>query len=77
MGRQASTICIIVSMKDFISEIISRTRDEQAKLAETLTAGSNVNTFEDYQRLVGRFEAFKAVQDIINEILREDEEDDL
>jgi hypothetical protein len=62
-------------MKDFISEIISRTRDEQAKLAETLTAGHNVNSFEDYQRLVGRYEGFKVVQDIINEILREDEED--
>jgi hypothetical protein len=44
-------------------------------LAETLTAGSNVNSFDDYQRLVGRFEGFKAVQDIIDEILREDEED--
>jgi hypothetical protein len=64
-------------MKDFISEIIARTRDEQAKLADTLTAGNNVNSFEDYQRLVGRFEGFKAVQDIIDEILREDEEDDL
>ena len=64
-------------MKDFISEIISRTRNEQAKLAETLTAGINVNSFEDYQRLVGRFEGFRAVIDIINEILREDEEDDL
>jgi hypothetical protein len=62
-------------MKDFISEIISRTRDEQAKLAETLTAGNNVNSFDDYQRLVGRYEGFKAVLDIINEILREDEED--
>ena len=62
-------------MKDFISEIISRTRNEQAKLAETLTAGSNVNSFEDYQRLVGRFEGFKEVLDIINEILREDEDD--
>jgi hypothetical protein len=64
-------------MRDFISEIIARTRDEQTKLADTLTAGSNVNSFEDYQRLVGRFEGFKAVQDIIDEILREDEEDDL
>jgi len=64
-------------MKDFISEIIARTRDEQAKLAETLTAGNNVNSFDDYQRLVGRFEGFKEVLDIINEILREDEEDDL
>jgi hypothetical protein len=62
-------------MRDFISEIITRTRDEQAKLAETLTAGSNVNSFEDYQRLVGRYEGFAATLDIINEILREDEED--
>jgi hypothetical protein len=64
-------------MKDFISEIIARTRDEQAKLAETLTAGNNVNSFDDYQRLVGRFEGFKEVLGIINEILREDEEEDL
>ena len=62
-------------MKDFISTIIARTRDEQDKLAETLTAGSNVNSFEDYQRLVGRFEGFKAVMEIIDEILREDDED--
>lgn len=62
-------------MKDFISEIISRTRDEQKKLAETLTAGNNVNSFDDYQRLVGRYEGFNEVLDIINEILREDEDD--
>jgi hypothetical protein len=62
-------------MRDFISDIITRMREEQAKLAETLTAGNNVNSFEDYQRLVGRHEGFKAVEDIINEILREDEED--
>jgi hypothetical protein len=62
-------------MRDFISDIITRTREEQAKLAETLTAGNNVNSFEDYQRLVGRHEGFTATLDIINEILREDEED--
>ena len=62
-------------MKDFISEIISRTRDEQKKLADTLTAGTNVNTFEDYQRLVGRFEGFRETLEIIDEILREDEEE--
>lgn len=77
MGRQVPSICIIVSMKDFISEIISRTRAEQAKLADTLTAGNNVNTFNDYQRLVGRYEGFQETLNIINEILREDEEDDL
>lgn len=62
-------------MKDFISEIISRTRNEQKKLADTLTAGNNVNTFEDYQRLVGRFEGLQAALDIVDELLREDDEE--
>jgi hypothetical protein len=62
-------------MKDFISEIIGRVKTEQNSIAETVTAGMNVNSFEDYQRLVGRYEGFKLVLDIINEILTEDEED--
>jgi len=64
-------------MKDILSEIIQRVRAEQTKLADTLTAGVNVNTFEDYQRLVGRYDGFKDTLDIINEILREDDEEDL
>jgi len=64
-------------MKDFLSQIIARTRDEQQKIAEAVTAGNNVNSFDDYQRLVGRYEGFKQVLDIINEILTEDEQDDL
>ena len=64
-----------MSMKDFISEIISRTRDAQKDLADTLTAGNNVNSFDDYQRLVGRYDGFTAVLDIIDSILREDDED--
>jgi hypothetical protein len=62
-------------MKDFISEIIGRVRDQQKGLADTLTAGNNVNSFEDYQRLVGRYDGFTAVLDIIDLILREDEEE--
>jgi hypothetical protein len=64
-------------MKDILSEIIQRVRAEQTKLADTLTAGVNVNTFDDYQRLVGRYDGFKDTLDIINEILREDDEEDL
>jgi hypothetical protein len=62
-------------MKDFIREIIGRVKTEQNSIAETVTAGMNVNSFDDYQRLVGRHEGFKMVLDIINEILTEDEED--
>ena len=64
-------------MKDILSEIIQRVRAEQTKLADTLTAGVNVNTFDDYQRLVDRYDGFKDTLDIINEILREDDEEDL
>ena len=63
-------------MKDFLSEIIGRVKAEQKSLAESVPAGNNVNSFEDYQRLVGRHEGFKITLDIINEILTEDEEDE-
>jgi hypothetical protein len=63
-------------MKDFLSEIIGRVKTEQKSLAESVTAGINVNSFEDYQRLVGRHEGFKITLDIINDILTEDEEDE-
>jgi hypothetical protein len=62
-------------MKDFISEIIGRVKAERSNLADTVTAGMNVNTFEDYQRLVGRHEGFTIVLDMINEILTEDDEE--
>jgi hypothetical protein len=61
-------------MKDFLSTIISRTRDEKRKIAETVTAGHNVNSFEDYQRLIGRSEGLQVVLNIIDELLTEDEE---
>jgi len=62
-------------MKDFISEIIGRVRDQKEKLAEAVTAGTNVHTFEDYQFLIGQIEGLKTTLDIVNEILTEDEED--
>jgi hypothetical protein len=62
-------------MKDFISEIIGRVKAEQNNLADTVTAGMNVNSFDDYQRLVGRYEGFRVVLDIINEILTENDEE--
>jgi hypothetical protein len=62
-------------MKDFISEIIGRVKTEQKIIAESVTAGVNINSFEDYQRLVGRHEGLKLTLDIINELLTEDEEE--
>jgi hypothetical protein len=61
-------------MKDFISEIIDRVRERKAKLADAVTAGTNVHTFEDYQFLIGQIEGLKTTLDIVNEILTEDED---
>ena len=62
-------------MKDFISEIIDRVRDQKAKLADAVTAGTNVHTFDDYQYLIGQIEGLKTTLDIVNEILTENEDD--
>jgi hypothetical protein len=64
-------------MKDFISETIDRVRSEKKKLAEAVTAGTNVHTFEDYQRLIGVIEGLNLTLAIVDEILTEDEEEDL
>ena len=61
-------------MKDFISEIIGRVKTERSNLADTITAGMNVNTFDDYQRMVGRYEGLSQTLNLIEEILTEDEE---
>ena len=62
-------------MKDFISEIIRRVRAEIEEQAETVTAGSNVNSYEDYRHYVGKIEGLKLTLDIVNEILTEDDEE--
>ena len=62
-------------MKDFISEIIRRVRAEIQEQAETVTAGTNVNSYEDYRHYVGKIEGLKLTLDIVNEILTEDDEE--
>jgi len=61
-------------MKDFISTIIGRVKTERNTLADTITAGMNVNTFDDYQRMVGRYEGLTQTLNLIEEILTEDDE---
>ena len=63
-------------MKDFISEIISRVRGEIESQAETVTAGTNVNSFDDYKQYIGKIEGLKTTLAIIDEILTEDQEDE-
>ena len=62
-------------MKDILSEIISRVRAEKKKVAEAVTAGTVVNSFEDYKQYVGAIQGLQTALDIIDEILTEDDED--
>lgn len=66
-----------MSMKDFISEIIRRVRDEKMNLAEAVTAGTNIHSFEDYQFLIGQIDGLRITLEIVDEILTEDSEEDL
>jgi len=63
-------------MKDFISEIIGRVRTEIKDHAEAVTAGTNINTFDDYKQHIGVIQGLQLTLDIVNEILTEDEEDE-
>lgn len=75
MGRICSALRIGKSMKDILSEIISRVRAEKKIQAETVTAGMNINSFDDYKQYIGVIEGLQLALDIIDEILTEDDED--
>ena len=62
-------------MRDILSEIISRVRAEKRKVADAVTAGAVINSFEDYKQYVGVMNGLQATLDIIDEILTEDNED--
>ena len=56
----------------YISDIISAVKAEQARIAESLTVGNVVN-FETYQRLVGQHQGLVKSLEIIENLLKEDE----
>jgi hypothetical protein len=64
-------------MVDFLSEIISRIKTEIQIQADTVTAGTNVNSFDDYKQYIGKIEGLQITLAIIDEILTENNEDDL
>lgn len=74
MGRIYSALRIGKSMKDILSEIIGRVRDEKQRVAEAVTAGTVVNSFDDYRQYVGAIQGLQTALDIINEVLTEDDE---
>lgn len=63
-------------MRDPINELISLIKETQKEIATTVAAGHGVNSFETYQRLVGRHEGLQITLDLINDVLTGDEEEE-
>lgn len=61
-------------MKDPISEFIGRLKKADDELTQAIASGVNIRNFENYQRMVGQLEGLKNAFDILNELLREDDE---
>lgn len=58
-----------------ISDLIGRIRASQAQIAASLAKG-NAPTWDAYQRLVGRNEGLQEALDILNNIMKEEDEDE-
>jgi len=55
------------------SDFISAVKARQHEIASSLAAGNCVN-FESYQRLVGQYQGLEYALDVLNNILREQDE---
>jgi len=64
-------------MVDLIGEILKRIKDAEKNTMEALSSGVNVNTFDDYQRLLGSREGLAQALGIIEDLLSEDNDEDL
>lgn len=58
-----------------VSDLIAAVKVEQAKISESLTNGYIPN-FETYQRLVGQYQGLTLTLDIIDNLLKEKDEDE-
>jgi len=59
---------------NIISNLISAVKVEQDKIRESLVAGNVIN-FETYQRLVGQFQGLDKSLEILNDLLKEKDDD--
>lgn len=56
-----------------ISDLIGRIKVSQAEIASSLAQGNALN-WDTYQRLVGRFEGLKEALEILDYLMKEDDE---
>jgi len=59
---------------NIISSLISAVKVEQDKIRESMVAGHVIN-FETYQRLVGQFQGLDKSLEILNDLLKEKDDD--
>ena len=57
------------------TDLISAIKARQAEIAASL-AGGTATTWESYQRLVGTYQGLQESLDILNNLLKEDDEDE-
>ena len=55
-----------------VEDLIAAIKERQGKIADSLARGS-VSTWESYQRLVGQNLGLQEALDILNNLLKEDE----
>jgi hypothetical protein len=58
-----------------ISDLIGRIKASQAQIASSLAQG-NAPNWDTYQRLVGRNEGLEEALEILNNLMKEDDEDE-
>ena len=58
-----------------LSDLISAVQAEQAEIAQAMTNGQP-STWDAYQRLVGEHAGLQKSLDILNNLLKEDDEDE-
>jgi hypothetical protein len=56
-----------------ISDLIGRIKVSKAEIASSLAQGNALN-WDTYQRLVGRFEGLQEALDILDYLMKEDDE---
>jgi len=58
----------------YVSDYIGAVEAEKRKISESLVSG-NATTFDAYQRLVGQHQGLVKALDILNDLLREEDDD--
>jgi hypothetical protein len=58
----------------YVSDFISTVKVRQAEISSSLAHG-NVNNYEGYLRLVGEYRGLESALEILNNLLKEDDDD--